>query len=251
MTQHPPVAGGPVPLGRPSPGRNAGARECEYLAWLDPLSGVLEPYRCRTLICTQCGAHSARERAYVASWAQQRMDWTRLVTLTRLPTTGDALDWDRTRHQIRDLTRRIRASGIAWEWAWAVEANPQGTGFHLHGVQHGTYIDQRFLEKLWGGRRVDIRAVQRQRGAQYLTKEVATVCGYTTKSAGDGGLEHHLALNGGRPLHWSRRFLHGHRYRDALRLMHEERPNPPEETRCLIDLRTLSATTATTLTTTT
>ena len=226
-------------------------RECDYLAWLDPLSGVLEPYRCRTLTCAQCGAYSARERALVASWAQKRVEWTRLVTLTKLPTTGDALDWDRTRHQVRDLTRRIRAAGLTWEWAWAVEANPGGTGFHLHGVQHGSYIAQRQLETMWGGRRVDIRAVQRERAASYITKEIATVCAYTTKSAGDGGVGHHLALNGGRPLHWSRRYLHGMRYRTALSAMHEELPTRPDEGRCLIDLRTLSATTATTITTTT
>jgi hypothetical protein len=75
---------------------------------------------------------------------------------------------------------------------------------------------------------VDIREVKnlRDRGgaAVYTVKEALKVAGYTVKgaTASGAGLEQHLALNGGRPAHWSRGFLHGKTKREALTALRTE-----------------------------
>lgn len=175
---------------------------------------------CSTWGCTYCGPRLARRRAALMTWACRHADRARLVTLTQLPRQGAELDWDATRWQMRDLTRRIRTTH-RWECAWSVERNPRGTGFHLHAIQFGDYLPQRDLSDLWGSRRVDIRAVRGLAGAEYVVKDVARV-GYSLKTAHED-IWAHLALNGGRGCHWTRGFLHGHRLREAESLMRAER----------------------------
>lgn len=58
------------------------------------------------------------------------------------------------------------------------------------------------MKELWGGRRCRIEEVK-QAGQEYVLKAAKAV-GYTTKS-----VQKHLALNGGRAVHYSRGFLHG------------------------------------------
>lgn len=142
-----------------------------------------------------------RRQAAVMTWPMSRVARPRLITLTALPEAADgSLDWDATRWQVRDLARRLRCDYDV-EWAWAVEQNPKRTGWHLHAIQHGDFIPQRELEKRWGGRRVDIRAVKAD-AAQYVCKEAARVTGYLAKGATADVLDH-LAINGQRVYHSS------------------------------------------------
>jgi len=130
--------------------------------------------------------------------------------------------WPLLRQKVRDARRILTREGYDWETAWAREAGKQTGMLHIHGVQHGRHkVPQARLQELWGAR-VDIREVKNLRdktgAATYTVKEALTVAGYTVKgaSASAEGLAEHLALNGGRPAHWSRNFLHGLTKREAL-----------------------------------
>ena len=161
------------------------------------------------------------------TWALRDGQRVRLVTLTQCPTTPDgSLDWQRTRGQVRDLCRRVRATGRQCEWAWAVEQNPRRTGFHIHLIQKGDYLPQRELQDMWGGRRVDIRQVRPDSGG-YITKSAAIVTGYVTKAAGQSVWDH-LAINGDRTYHSSATFHRGIPRAEAWRrLMAEMHDGPP------------------------
>lgn len=156
------------------------------------------------------------------TWAARQARRRRLVTLTALPTSpaGD-LDWQRSRGQVRDWLRRIRADHPGFEMGWAIERNPRETGFHAHGVQHGPYVRQSVLQERWGGRIVDIRALSRPGDGVYAIKEAVRVAGYAVKGGTEdfAGLGEHLAVNGGRAAHFTRGFLHGNTSREALRAM--------------------------------
>lgn len=159
------------------------------------------------------------------TWASRHADRTRLVTLTLLPTTDDGdLDWQRARWQVRNLVRSVRSDYPGWEMAWAVERNPKGTGFHAHGVQHGPYVPQGYLQERWGGRRVDIRAIRRPEAGVYAMKAAVRVCGYTVKKGTENfdGLTEHLRINGHRAAHFTRGFLHGKTSREALAALRDE-----------------------------
>jgi hypothetical protein len=150
------------------------------------------------------------------TWGLRRAERRRLVTLTQLPD-----DFARARGQVRDFAYRVRQDGYAWEWCWAIERNPKGTGFHAHGVQHGDYVPQKRLQETWGGRIVDIRALARPGAGVYAVKEALRVAGYVTKGTGSS-LTEHLGRNGGRGAHWSRGFLHGRTRSEALAELRRE-----------------------------
>lgn len=174
-------------------------------------TGEVRSANCGSLSCTACAMRCVRRHAAVMTWPMSRVQRPRLVTLTKLPTVEEGddagqLDWQATRWQVRDLGRRLRQD-YRCEWAWAVEPNPKGTGYHLHAIQHGDYLPQRELETLWGGRRVDIRAVKCS-AAQYVSKEAARVTGYVSKGA-RSAVKAHQDVNGGRIYHSSRGYHMG------------------------------------------
>jgi hypothetical protein len=127
----------------------------------------------------------------------------RLVTLTQV---GD--EWQTIRNRVRQLVYRIRSDGVAFEWAWAVERNPKGTGHHVHGVQWGSFVRQSRLSALAGsvgmGRVADVRRLgSAAGGSRYPLKALAGTA-YTMKGAQEG--REHLLRNGGRLVHASRGF---------------------------------------------
>lgn len=184
-------------------------------AWVvcDQDPTVRFPQSCDAYRCPTCGPRKARTAAAILTWGAAQVTRRRLVTLTAVPD-----DFQRARAQVRDYQRRLREDGYDFEWAWAIEANPRGTGFHAHGVQHGDYVPQRLLQDRWGGRRVDVRAMKTPGVGVYAVKEALRVAGYVTKGAGEqhGGLDAHLDRNGGRVYHSTRNFLHGLTKRQAL-----------------------------------
>lgn len=199
---------GPEPVHCPKKPLDLVALERPELRW---------PASCDAYWCTVCGPRKAQQAAALITWGARQVDRRRLVTLTGLPD-----DFQRARWQVRDFARRLRGEGHTWEWAWAIEANPKGTGYHAHGVQHGSYVKQARLQDAWGGRIVDVRALSRPGAGVYAVKEALRVAGYVTKGAAGGGLHDHLGRNGGRAVHWSRGFLHGNTKREALSELRRE-----------------------------
>lgn len=184
------------------------------------------PGTCDSYGCVQCGPRKARSKAGLMTWAAREADRARLVTLTQLPTDQNGeLDWQRARHQVRDLLYRIRQDYPAFQMGWAIERNPGETGFHAHGVQHGQYVPQRVLQERWGGRIVDIRQIRRPAAATYAMKDAVSVAGYLVKHGRENfdGLQAHLAVNGHRAAHFTRGFLHGLNSREAAKAMSAER----------------------------
>lgn len=178
--------------------------------WMIPDTGELtRPVSCESIWCERCRLQLARKRIAPILHRAGESGHVRLLTLTKLPTAHDEplrLDWARTRDQVRDFRRRVQADGYQFEWSWAVEPNPRGTGYHLHALCTGDYLPQRLLADRWGGRRVDIRLLRDHRGS-YAHKR-ASAPGYAFKhSASSRRLTSHLALNGARVQHRSRAYL--------------------------------------------
>jgi len=160
----------------------------------DPSVRVPKP--CGSYQCETCLPAKLAERTRVMTWGATNADHVRLLTLTLLPQ-----DWQRARMQVRDLVRRVRKR-FKLEIAWAIEANPRGTGHHAHGVTHGEFIPGKEIQRMWGGRHVDIRLINP--GVSGYATKCAMVSGYLTKNT-----QTHLTINGGRAVHMSRGFLHG------------------------------------------
>ncbi len=169
-------------------------------------SSVRIPRPCGTYRCECCRPAKVNERVRVTAWPLARMDVVRMVTLTQVPG-----NWQRARGQVRDLARRVRKK-FALEWAWAIEENPRGTGYHAHAMQWGEYLPQSQLQDMWGDRIVHIMQVGKGT-AGYLTK-CAAVAGYLSKNIAD-----HLAVNGGRAIHMTRGYLGGWTSREVLHEM--------------------------------
>jgi len=165
------------------------------------------PAGCRAYRCPVCGSAKVRERVkLMASGA--RLAWP--VRMVRLSLVKP--EWQHCRAQLRDWVRRVRKA-YQWEWAWSIEPNPKGTGFHLHALQWGEFVPKKRLEQLWGGRFINIKLVRKTGKENYITK-CYQIAKYSTKV----NLEH-LELNGGRCVHMSRGYLHGMTSREALKVM--------------------------------
>lgn len=185
------------------------------------------PASCDTYLCPLCGPRKAQQSAAVMTWALRHVEAPSRARFFTLTLAGH--DWPVLRQKVRNARRLLVAEGYDWECAWAREAGSLTGMLHLHGVQHGRHkVPQDRLQDLWGAR-VDIRAVRNLRdktgAASYTVKEALRVAGYVSKgaTAGDSSaLAEHLALNGGRPAHWSRGFLHGHTKREALTALRAE-----------------------------
>lgn len=197
--------------------------------WVTPVErpDLRFPASCDAYLCAICGPRKAQQAAAVMTWALRQVEApsrARFVTFT----LADQ-DWPALRQKVRDARRTLVAEGYDWEWGWAREAGSQTGMLHLHGVQHGRHkIPQARLLALWGaGCRIEaVKNLRDKSGAAaYTVKEALRVAGYVSKgaTAGDSeSLAKHLALNGGRPAHWTRGFLHGKTKREALTALRAE-----------------------------
>lgn len=194
-------------------GSEAGARAfCPRAGFglVDLGSGVVVRGRCDSYGCEFCGPRRMNEWPWILAWPAPE----RFVTLTLAPE-----DKERRRAQVRDLIYRLRKRGYRWESAWSTERNPKGTGLHIHMLQHGDYVPQRELQELWGGRRVDIRALKGREDRSavvglYMLKEGLRASGYVVKES--YGLD-------GRPVHLSRGYLRGKTVDEVRGLIRESR----------------------------
>lgn len=124
------------------------------------------------------------------------------MTLTRV---GES--WPVVRDRMKRLRHALDASTGAWEWVWTVEANPRGTGFHVHCHQRGSFVPQSTLSRLAAregmGIVTDIRRWHDEGGSAtgYAMKAVT----YAFKDAeGEVNAAAFLANNGSRLTHQSR-----------------------------------------------
>lgn len=177
------------------------------------------PASCDAYRCTVCGPRKAMTSAALAAWSIRHADRARFVTLTLAPE-----DWQQRRQKMRDLRRLLQRRGYEWECAWSTEKGSRTGMVHVHGLQHGSYVPGAVLNQVWGAR-TNIKAVETGGVARYVTKDALRVAGYTVKGstaeAGEG-YQDYLDFNGGRPMHWSRGFLHGLDKRAALGEMKAE-----------------------------
>lgn len=164
------------------------------------------PAGCKSYRCAVCRPVKIRERIKLAAWGASRAHVLRMVTLTQIPEP-----WQLARQQVRDFLRRLRRSGTV-EWAWTIERNPRGTGYHAHALSHGDYMRKELMRERWGGRFVDVRRVAAT-ATGYLAK-CQQLAGYQQKDA-----DKHLEINGGRAIHMTRGYLHGRTAREALQEM--------------------------------
>lgn len=178
-------------------------------------TGQIRMVGCGRLKCWVCAAYLAWRRGLAISWAkpERRFDLT-LV--------GE--DWNTVRARMKRLRFDIADSGFAVEWSWSVEANPRGTGHHVHGHQHGDFIPQAQLSDMavrrGMGEVVYIKAAERYGSAKgYGLKALTYGMKGATREESHGV---HLDLNGGRLSHHSRGFF-GVPVREAERLAVESR----------------------------
>lgn len=169
--------------------------------------------------CQTCGVRRAQTRAVAITWMQRQCDRSRLITLTNCPP-----DWQTRRGQVRDMRRRLIKDGYRCEWIWTTERGSRSGMWHVHAIQHGSFIEQAVLQQMWGDRIIDVRAVHD--AGQYISKSAARVANYLGKGATGpvGGLGDHLGVNGGRLHHWSRDFWGGRSIREAVAASRGERP---------------------------
>lgn len=157
---------------------------------------------CGAYQCEVCGPIKVKQFAWGAAWALDQQKHRRHITLTQAPE-----DWQACRQKVKDLAWELRKRGKQVQWSWTVEENPQGTGLHIHAVQHGSFVQQATLQDLWG----HIAYVQYIKGtargvAAYGAKGALSTALYGAKGVGEdylGGLER----NGGRWFHTSRGFF--------------------------------------------
>jgi hypothetical protein len=185
-------------------------------------TGELVSGRCNTYHCPYCGPRKTRQYQQAAAWVRPE----RMVGLSELP-EGFA----QARKQLNDLATRLRRRGYEWEWFWAIEANPAGTGYHLHAVQKGSYVPQARLQEMCGNRIPHIQAIRRGESGQaaaYLAKGATS---YLTKGGLHGldGYYQHLLLNGGVGAHWSRGYF-GQPITQVVKAMGAERHGQNNDT---------------------
>lgn len=158
------------------------------------------PAGCDAWYCEWCGPRVARRKLRVISWARPE----RFLTLTQAPEV-----WPALRQKVRTLKHELVKRGYSCEWAWCVERGPKTGMIHVHALQHGSYVPQAELQRLWG-RIVHISAIHHGRGAEtYALKGAADRYALKGATGAPDALTEHLNLNGGRGVHFSRGFLRG------------------------------------------
>lgn len=157
------------------------------------VTGQMLPAGCGRVRCPECVAlHTRRLRR-----AMERAQPEQLVTLTRV---GD--DWQGIRRRVARVRYRVvRATGESLDWAWTVEANPRGTGHHVHAAKRGRFLPHAVLAGA---------CAREGAGFPWLSpaRDVGAPERYLTKYLAKGGLDWaaFLALNGSRLVHVSRGF---------------------------------------------
>ena len=156
---------------------------------VDRSTGLLVPSRCGSGFCLYCARVSADQIGQAVALAKPGY----LATLT-----GLSGDWQTDRRTVNRLTYYLRGRGskhLAIGLAWAIEGNPQGTGFHAHGWLWGDEeVDEVFQ---WRATQVglgiaELKPVTHHHGLTYPMKTAV----HTQAS-----LDEHRRLNGREVIH--------------------------------------------------
>lgn len=163
--------------------------------------GELVEARCRRLFCPYCGPVEALKLAAACAISEPE----RALTLTQV---GDT--WRERRERMKHLRDDLASAVGPFEWAWSVEPNPRGTGYHVHALQWGSYTPQRLLSERavarGMGRVTWVNALDRRSASSiYLVKLAADAYGMKAATRA-GEFERYLDVNGGRLMHTSRQF---------------------------------------------
>lgn len=101
------------------------------------------PLRCKRNKCAWCLPINARRRALAMTRTRPR----RMIRISLAADRGDSDPLSTARTRIKRVRQALKRSGTpAGEWCWTLEVNPAGTGYHVHAVQHGPYINQKQLQ---------------------------------------------------------------------------------------------------------
>ena len=169
--------------------------------WVNDTTGEVRPYRCGGNGCPFCGPRKAHGISLAVADAKPER-WIRYSLV------GD--NWAQVRARIKAVTYWTRQAGYAFELAYYVHENPEGTGLHAHAHQHGSFVPQGFLQATTARagmgypdiRRWEERSVM---GTAYGMRELLGTA-YATREVQGDGLYRYLARNGGRMVHTSRGF---------------------------------------------
>ncbi len=148
---------------------------------LNPDTGQMTLVRlfCGRWDCPQC---AARRRAKITAQAYAGRP-ERIIVLTMIPNPSIGLPGQirYIRDRLRVLLQRIKRTFGPFAYMSVLELQKNGTP-HLHLLQRGTYIPQRWLSQVWhsltGAHRVWIQKVDKKAGA------IAEVTKYLLKTAG-------------------------------------------------------------------
>jgi hypothetical protein len=156
--------------------------------WVNLGTGVVGgPVTCRRVTCIYCLRVKAKHIQAAVELARP----SHLATVTSL--SGD---WQTDRSAVNRLRYYLRdRDHLTFAFAWAVEPNPRGTGFHAHGW-------------VWGDRIPRDRFQYRANQVGFGRTQLKTVThngnfGYTMKNATHNArsLAEHVRLNGREPIH--------------------------------------------------
>lgn len=156
---------------------------------------------CGAWECPVCGPRKARLYAEAVAWGEP----TTFGRLSLMPDTFEA-----SRRQMKNLRDRLTVKYGTVEWAWVRHRNPALTGYHVHFVGRMPWIPQRELQGMTGGRIPWIAKARQGLGSSdYLlgVRERRGAAGYLLKRVSKEFYAEHLALNGGRGVHWSRGYF--------------------------------------------
>jgi hypothetical protein len=175
---------------------------------LELFSGKTYPDRCRASRCHVCLPLNARRRTLAITLCRPR----RMIRLSMVAESGDDTPHRTALTRVQRTRQALKRMGLEpGEWCFTIEENPQETGFHIHCLQTGGYIEQGALQEACaraGAGIPYINAIKRQ-GTwvnQYGLKGFGAD-GYGLKQFRPrGDPMRALQINGGRVEHHSRGF---------------------------------------------
>lgn len=111
------------------------------MMFVNDLTGVMIPARCRRNGCAYCIHGNARQRARAIAHSKPE----RALLLTQ---AGDS--WQTARLRVKQLKFDLQKElGKSFEWVYHVEPNPSNDGqHHVHAWQRGAFIPQKTLSAL-------------------------------------------------------------------------------------------------------
>ena len=159
--------------------------------------------RCRRNTCLFC----ASLNAFILSKAVETSN-----PLLSFSVTGLFDNWRDNQAFMNGMSRYIyEKTGHRPNWAWAVEPNPEGTGYHSHGYSHSP-LDARYMTDYalaHGAGRVEVKPVPPGTTARYFGYPIGTLRleEYSTREQAAQALQAYRQLNGTHQAHHSREFF--------------------------------------------